>query len=141
MVMSVYWVVMKLKETLYANRLAQCWHTVNLHQTLVIFVIRCLRSLSISIPAIQNIYTAEGIKKTKQTKKKPGFPGSFNHYTGNFKMFQLFDLKNKAYFSASRFRDSWEKWEIWWVPRRPRRLADSRGLLTPGGSVQALVFI
>ena len=100
--MSVYRVVLKLKETIYAKCLAQCWHTVNVHQTLVIFVIRCLRSLSISISAIQNIYTAEGIKK----KKKPGFPGLFNHHTENFKMFQLFDLKNKAYFCASGFRDS-----------------------------------
>ena len=63
--MSVYRVVLKLKETVYAKRLAQCWHTVNVHQTLVIFVIRCLKSLSISISAIQNIYTAEGIKKKK----------------------------------------------------------------------------
>lgn len=133
--MSVRWVVLKLKETIYAKCLAQFWDTVNLHQTLVIFVIRCLRSLSISIPAIQNIYTAEGIKKP------PGFPGSFNHHSENFKMFQLFDLKNKAYFCASGFRDSWEKQEIRWVPRRTRRLADGRGLLTPGGSMQALVFI
>ena len=33
------------------------------------------------------------------------FPGSFSHHTENFKMFQLFDLKNKVYFCVSGIRD------------------------------------
>ena len=137
--------MLKLKETIYAKRLAQCWHTVHVQQTLASFLSRCLK-----VPFQSNIWLHH--PNSKRTCSRWDFH-PISHFLGHLattlkilKCFSYLTSKTKYIFVSLELEiflllSIWGKWELWWVPRRMGRLGDSRGLLTPEGSVQALVSI
>lgn len=134
--------MLKLKETIYAKHLAQCWHTVNVQQTLASFVIRCLK-----VPFHSNVWLHHPNSKCTCSRwdEKLVFLGHLATILKILKCFSYLTSKTKYIFVSLGLEiflllSIWGKWEMW-VPRRMGRLGDSRGLLTPEGCVQALVSI